>query len=173
MSNQQQKSQAMSNDRKLRKRKTERFETSFIQAFKIEIAIGVMFLLGVFLLVEDMSIKLVMYNGISAIFQGIAQIYDLMVQGLFDTIIGFEASDIVGNLLVLTAVFLLILRIRSKAIERYHDLSVCPDCEEELKMVHRNNFQRIITKIFRLKIRRYRCKSCGYEGLRIRPLSSK
>lgn len=163
----------MSETRHRHRRKSKRFKNSFFGAFKQEFLIGILFLLGVFLLVEDLEIKEAIYNGILNFFRWISESFSSLVEKILEVIQSFEGSDIVGNLLIIMAIVLFIIRIRSKAIERYGELSRCPECDAELVRVHRNAFQRLTGDLFRLKIQRYRCKSCDFDGLRIRSLRSR
>jgi len=96
-----------------------------------------------------------------------------ILRSFVDIVREFEGSDIVGSILIAIAGILFIYRLRQKAIARYGDLTVCPDCGEGLHMIHRNTPQKILASIFRLKIRRYQCKSCDFDGLRIRSSNSR
>jgi len=155
-------------ERVRRRRKTKRHEKSVIREFGFEITIGFIFLFGVFLLFEEMEIKSWVFQNIVGFFNGITQGFSQMVGTVINWTDLFETSDIVGVILILLAIFLLLYRIRQKAIIRYHDLDSCPDCGSDLMHVHRSFSQRVVSRVFYLKIRRYRCKQCDYEGIRVR-----
>jgi len=156
-----------------RRRKTKRHERSLIRDFSFEIVIGLVFLFGVFLLFEQMEIKSAVFHGIVGLFKTLSTSFSNLVGSILGLADIFETSDIVGTSLILVAFILFIYRVRQKSILRYHDLDECPDCSSDLIHIHRNMIQRVGGKLFRLKIRRYRCKKCDYEGLRIRSLRSR
>ncbi|MCF7823845.1 MAG: hypothetical protein K9N35_06690 [Candidatus Marinimicrobia bacterium] len=155
------------------RKKSKRHELSLIREFRIEIIIGVLFLLGVFLLVEELDIKIFVYHAFANSFRTIGRLSQDILEKLFYLFGEFEGSDIVGIILITIACLVFLDRLRQKAIARYGDLTVCPDCGENLHMIHRTPVQRILSYIFRLKIRRYQCKACEFEGLRIRSLHSR
>lgn len=151
-----------------RRRRTKRHEKSIIREFSVEIFIGFLFLFGVFLLFEDMEIKSYVFHGVVGLFQTITNGFSNLLGSILGMADVFETSDIVGVLLILIAFFLLTYRVRQKSIQRYHDLEECPDCSGQLMHIHRNWLQRFASKIFFLKIRRYECKECGFQGFRMR-----
>ena len=156
-----------------RHRKSKRHEKSIIREFSIEIIIGVIFLFGVFLLFEEMEIKTFVFHAIVNFFQAITRGFSNLLGTILGTAEEFETSDIVGTMLILIAFFLLTFRVRQKAILRFSDLDVSPDCGGDLLHVHRNLLQRIASKLFLIKIRRYQCKACDFDGLRMRAKESR
>ena len=158
---------------KSRRRRSKRHEKSIIREFSIEVIIGVIFLFGVFLLFEEMEIKTYVFHGIVTFFQPITQGFSRLLGFILGTAEEFETSDIVGTMLILIAFMLLTYRVRQKAIIRFHDLDACPDCGGDLQHVHRNLIQRIASSLFLIKIRRYHCKSCDFDGLRMRAKQSR
>lgn len=156
-----------------RRRKSKRHEKSLIREFSAEIMIGFLFLLGVFLLFEDMEVKSVVFKGLLSMFQGISSWFSNLIGNVLGLADIFEVSDIVGIILILTAFLLLAHKTRQKAIWRYSELSACPECDGDLSHIHRSAIQRMASFIFRLKIRRYKCKSCSFDGIRIRPIRAR
>ncbi|MCF7923317.1 MAG: transposase family protein [Candidatus Marinimicrobia bacterium] len=156
-----------------RRRKSKRHQKSIIREFSMEIFIGVLFLFGVFLLFEQMEIKSYMFNGIVSFFQAITHAFSQFFGSILGAAEIFETSDIVGTLLIVVAFFLFTFRVRQKAILRFHELSACPECGGDLLHIHRTLIQRIASRIFFLKIRRYQCKSCEFQGLRMRAVKSR
>jgi len=156
-----------------RRRKTKRHEKSIIREFSVEIIIGIIFLFGVFLLFEQVEVKTYVFQAIVGMIQAVTQAFSRLLGAILGTADIFETSDIVGTLLILVAFFLLTFRVRQKAINRFHDLDECPECGGDLIHIHRNLIQRIISKLFRLKVRRYQCKSCDFQGFRMRALKSR
>ncbi len=160
-------------EKKHRRRKSKHHEKSIIREFTMEIIIGVIFMFGVFLLFEEMEIKTYVFHGIVNFFQAITNGFSKAVGTILGTAEIFETSDIVGTFLILIAFFLLTFRVRQKAIIRFYELSECPECGGDLEHIHRNFIQRLAAKLLRLKIRRYHCKSCEFEGLRMRAVKSR
>ncbi|NQV16881.1 hypothetical protein HQ531_15565 [bacterium] len=160
-------------EKKQRHRKSTRHQKSLIREFRTEIMIALLFALGVFLLFEDMEIKSVVFQGMISMFQGLSHWFSHMISKIFGIADIFEVSDIVGIFLISIAFVLFVYRARQKAIWRYAELSACPECDGDLYHIHRNFVQRIAAALFRLKIRRYKCKSCSFDSIRIRPLNSR
>ncbi len=156
-----------------RRRKSTRHQTSWFAEFRFELIIAVLFLFGAFLLFEDMEVKTIVFQGtlslIHSFNQGVNEILGKIL-GITDYV---ETSDIVGSLFIFLAIFLLLYRARQKALIRYGELHTCPHCDRDLIHIHRTPVQRFISKVFRVKIRRMKCKECDYEGLRIRSLNSR
>ena len=163
-------SQANPPERKVRKRsrRSKRHQTSFFRDFRFEIFIAFLFLLGAFLLFEDLEIKAAVFSWISGAFKTITLGSSELVNNFLQWLIGFETSDIVGLILILIATFLFSYRLRQKAIQRYGELHTCPECGSGMMHIHRTPLQRFAEIVFYLKIRNYKCKSCDYQGIRIR-----
>ena len=158
----------MTEKRRKHRRRSKRHERSFLNHFWFEILIAFLFLFGVFLLFEDMELKSMIFHGVLGIFRGISNAFSSFLSAILGGLTVIETSDIVGTILIIIALILLAFRARQKAIERYGELTSCPECNGDLIHIHRNRLQRITSTLLRLKIRRYRCKECSFEGLRIR-----
>lgn len=156
-----------------RRRSSKRHEKSIVREFTVEIIIGVIFLFGVFLLFEDMEIKTFVFHGVMNFFQAITHWFSNFLVSILGLTQEFETSDIVGTLLIIFAFLLLSLRVRQKAILRFHDLDECPECGGDMQHVPRNLGQRVVSRLFFIKIRRYHCKACDFDGLRIRAKHSR
>ncbi len=160
-------------EKRRHRRKSKRHEKSIIREFSAEIFIGFLFLLGVFLLFEQMEIKSYVFNGIVNTFRAVTNAFSNFLGNILGLSEHFETSDIVGTILILVAFLLLTARVRQKALIRFHDLSECPECGSDLIHVHRNLLQRLTSKLFYIKIRRYQCKNCEFDGLRMRARKSR
>ncbi|MBT3826176.1 MAG: hypothetical protein HOD43_07760 [Candidatus Marinimicrobia bacterium] len=130
--------------------------------------IGIIFFFGIFLLYEEMEIKTYVFEGVVSDFQYITHGISHFMSTLLGRAEEYETSDIVGSTLIFIAFNLLISRIRQKSILILSELTECPECGDDLVLVHRNVFQRIYGFVFRVKIRRFHCQSCDYDGLRVR-----
>ncbi len=160
-------------EKRQRRRSSKRHEKSIIREFSLEIFIGVIFLFGVFLLFEEMEIKTYVFQGLVSFFKSITNGFSNFLGFILGTAGEFETSDIVGTMLIVVAFILLTYRVRQKAIIRLHDLEECPDCGGDLKHIHRTLIQRIASRIFFIKIRRYQCNDCEFDGLRMRAKQSR
>ncbi len=102
-----------------KKTKRKRHEKSLWKEFRFEIFIGFLFVLGVFLLVEEMEIKATLFHSVSYFLRLIANSVFGGDRWLRNLIAQVETSDIIGILLILTAIVLLGLQFRKKVIHRY------------------------------------------------------
>lgn len=164
---------ALAEQRKRKKRRSKRHERSFLRDFSFEIFVAFLFLLGLFLLFEDMEVKAVVFTGILGFFNAITNGFSKIIGSIIGGLSVIETSDVVGTILIIVALLLLSYRARQKAILRYSELNSCPECDGDLTHVHRSRLQRLTATLLRLKIRRYRCKECDFDGVRIRSLYSR
>lgn len=163
----------MAKQKARRKRKSKRHEKSFLRDFSFEIFVAFLFLLGLFLLFEDMEVKSVVFQGILGFFNTITNAFSRLLGAILGGLSVIETSDVVGTILIIIALFLLSYRARQKTILRYSELNSCPECDGDLTHVHRNRLQRLTSTVLRLKIRRYQCKDCDFDGVRVRSLYSR
>ena len=142
---------------------------SFISEYNYEITIVVLIALGIFLLVEDLEIKHYMYLGLRWFLFSIGDI----IKGIRDNIILllekdlFELSDLVGISLILFALHLAAKRWRDREIERYSELSICPNCGGKLQRVQRTPKQKIISLFYVAQVKNYSCRECEFKGIKM------
>jgi len=142
---------------------------SFISEYNYEITIVVLIALGIFLLVEDLEIKHYMYLGLRWFLFSIGDI----IKGIRDNIILllekdlFELSDLVGISLILFALHLAAKRWRDREIERYSELSICPNCGGKLQRVQRTPKQKIISFFYVAQVKNYSCRKCEFKGIKM------
>jgi len=142
---------------------------SFISEYNYEITIVVLIALGIFLLVEDLEIKHYMYLGLRWFLFSIGDI----IKGIRDNIILllekdlFELSDLVGISLILFALHLAAKRWRDREIERYSELSICPNCGGKLQRVQRTPKQKIISFFYVAQVKNYSCRECEFKGIKM------
>ncbi len=144
-----------------------RHEKSLWAEFRVEIFIGFIFILGVFLLVEEMEIKQTFFYWIGWSLRVTANGVYAFSRSIRDIIMHVENSDLVGIALIVTAIILISLRFRKKVIQRYSSIYSCPECEGELRRVHRTKFQTFLEFFMLAKIKNYQCKQCSYTGIQI------
>jgi len=142
---------------------------SFISEYNYEITIVVLIALGIFLLVEDLEIKHYMYLGLRWFLFSIGDI----IKGIRDNVILllekdlFELSDLVGISLILFALHLAAKRWRDREIERYSELSICPNCGGKLQRVQRAPKQKIISFFYVAQVKNYSCRECEFKGIKM------
>lgn len=142
---------------------------SFISEYNYEITIVVLIALGIFLLVEDLEIKHYMYLGLRWFLFSIGDI----IKGIRDNVILllekdlFELSDLVGISLILFALHLAAKRWRDREIERYSELSICPNCGGKLQRVQRTPKQKIISFFYVAQVKNYSCRKCEFKGIKM------
>ena len=49
--------------------------------------------------------------------------------------------------------------------ERYPDIKKCPDCGGKLQRVQRSPKQKIISFLYVVQVKHYKCRSCTYAGI--------
>ena len=142
---------------------------SFISEYNYEITIVVLIALGIFLLVEDLEIKHYMYLGLRWFLFSIGDI----IKGIRDNVLLllekdlFELSDLVGISLILFALHLAAKRWRDREIERYSELSICPNCGGKLQGVQRTPKQKIISFFYVAQVKNYSCRECEFKGIKM------
>ena len=146
-----------------KKNKTFKFKT-----YRYEIIILVLFLLGIFLLLEKMEIKKFIYNLLKNSFIYLGNSIQFLIEKIKLFVSGIETSDIVGYLLISIAIFMVLHRLRDRMINRKSFLSNCPKCNGSLHRIHRKSLHRIIGFILYIEVRNYSCKKCSFRGIRLR-----
>ena len=144
-------------------------QRSFFREYDYEILIVSLFLLGIFLLVEELEIKTYLYRIIRWFLFSLGDIIKI----IRDSILllfkdkNYELSDIVGVFLILFALNLAAKRWRDREIRRSPSLNECPKCGEKLQRIQRTFKQKIVSKIYFAQIKNYMCKSCNFNGMKM------
>ena len=132
----------------------------FVLRNRLDLSIALLFVFGVFLLLERMEIKETIWawtrGWVIAIYRFIAN--------LFGTVGGLEGSDLIGMTLIILALVLLIVRTRRALIANHPALEECPVCGGELYRTHRQTPQRILESVLSVRIKNYSCKDCDFTG---------
>ncbi|HJM94733.1 MAG TPA: hypothetical protein QF698_01570, partial [Candidatus Marinimicrobia bacterium] len=79
----------------------------------------------------------------------------------------FELSDLVGISLILFALHLAAKRWRDREIERYSELSICPNCGGKLQRIQRTPKQKIISFFYVAQVKNYSCRECAFKGIKM------
>ena len=153
----------------VKKRKAISKETSkpFIEEYNFELTVILLFGLGIFLLVEDLEIKHYIAIFIRNIFFIFVNIIEFIRDHVIFIIKRLEVSDIVGIFFILLGLYLIVNRWRERMIVRHTLLLSCPDCDKKLHRIHKNLNQKILSIIFFLKVKHYRCNTCSYKGFKL------
>ncbi|MCH8011255.1 MAG: hypothetical protein IIA61_04790 [Candidatus Marinimicrobia bacterium] len=155
-----------------RTRKIKSPQPEFWRRNSLEIAVVVLILAGIYLLVEktDVSENILHFLKIIIIF--LARIFSSIASFLQKWIEDTEASDIVGYILILTAVFLLGYRTRTNLLKNYRNTRSYPKCESGLSRIHRKFRHKIIGFLFRIRVKNYRFlgSNCSWQGIQITTL---
>jgi len=139
------------------------------QKYRFELTVLVLLALGVFLLVEKLEIKAFVFRQLKRLILGIATNISSLTNRLFSLLMEVETSDIVGILLILTALGMVFYRIRNRYILRHGPLRSCLKCGSDMQRTHRRLRHRILGLILWADVRYYSCKKCTFKGIRIAP----
>ena len=140
----------------------------FLKTYWVEILIAVGLVLAVFLLFEQMNIRVALVGWFSAVTgAGLS-----VATRLFDNLVGPRSrlglSELIAIPMLIGVVILLIWRIRWRLRNTPALVDAqCPRCGGGLQRVHRHSIDRAIS-IF-VPVRRYRCtnRDCGWSGVRV------
>lgn len=134
----------------------------FLQEFKYELLALVLFGLGIFLLLEKFKIR-TWLAGLAI--QALIYLRDTAVWllGVTSTI---EKSDIVGIILLLCAIGLVGIDIRSRILRRHEGIEaepLCTKCGRQMRRSRTSKFQQGLSTIFRVRIKRFACSKCHHR----------
>ena len=136
---------------------------SFLRKFRFEILALFLFGGGIFLLLEKLEIKQVLFRkskwALSA-FQEVASYPVRLISQI-------QQSDIVGLVLVALSIWILGSRIRFRMIQRHRVLDIdsqCTKCNSALMRIHRSLIHKLLEVVFRVRITCYCCQKCALEA---------
>jgi predicted RNA-binding Zn-ribbon protein involved in translation (DUF1610 family) len=136
--------------------------------WRVEILIGLMVAVAIFLLVERMQIRQTLLGWLRQAVQAVGQVAGGLLRGLVDFVRNTTLSDLVGYALLLGALVFFLWRVRWRLMTAPRFTTrACPRCGNDLIRVHRHAADRLLNLF--VPVRRYRCKdgSCGWSGLRV------
>tara|TARA_X000001036_G_scaffold380585_1_gene372073 strand:+ start:126 stop:611 length:486 start_codon:yes stop_codon:yes gene_type:complete len=150
-----------------RKKPDNKIETSFIKEYNFEITVLTMFLLGVFLLVENMEISATLFKLIKTGIFFFADFIKSIRNTIYHILNWLEISDLVGVALILFALNLVLIRTRIRLLNSYPKVYECQSCDNtnKLKRVQKNFKHRIIQFVLRLRVYYYQCDNCFNKQL--------
>ena len=140
-----------------------RFREYFIDA-----VLFLLVLLGVFLLVEQMSIRQTIIVGLQTILDALVDAIGFAIDGTFVFFTGRSVSDLLGVLLITAFSAAIFVRVRRRILRSVRlSGKLCPVCGSHLHRVHRTKLDHLISRF--LPVKRYACdnQTCGWSGLRV------
>ena len=152
---------------KKRERSKKRKIISIFKKYHFEFLIASLVLLGSFLLLEDFEIKKSLKNFSIQIYEGIKYIIFLSLDSIFKYIMKIESSDIIGLILIFSAIILIFLRWRNGLIYQYSSSEFCFNCKGKLQRVRRKIKIKIFAFFMRLKVKKYQCKNCKLHSYKM------
>jgi len=143
--------------------KRPRVVASFLSRFWFELLALGLLALGVFLLVEQLEIKVMMFRALMVCVGAVGH----AVSDLWNLIVSVRKSNLVGITLILVATFMIIHRLRWRAIHRHQKLPLakeCPQCRGDLHRAERLLIDRLLELMLRVRIRHYSCGKCSFRA---------
>jgi hypothetical protein len=135
----------------------------------IEIVIGVLVVVAIFLLVERMNIRQMLFAWLVRLSARLERLVADLIQGLGGFARRTTLSDLTAYVLLLVVAGLVFWRTRQRLMThpRFTEPR-CPRCGSDLARVHRRWGDRV-ANLF-VPVRRYQCKNqdCRWRGLRVR-----
>jgi hypothetical protein len=138
----------------------------FLREYAVELTAGFLALLGVFLLVERMEIRVTILRLLRLGWRALAGTLQGLVAQVVHRIVHVTTSDLLGLGLIALATGVVLWRVRVRLMKRYAD-HACPKCGGDLHRRHRHWPDRVLSLL--VPVKRYRCKDaeCQWEGLRV------
>ena len=140
----------------------------FLTEYNFEIKVVILFALGIFLIIEDLDIKHFIYTFIRFIMFSIGDAIMWLRNNSLFIINQFEVSDLVGISLIIYVLYLIADRWRERMIERFSNLTTCPQCGSELSRIRKKLKHIMMSYIYFLNIKYYHCTACSYKGIELK-----
>ena len=150
-----------------KERSKKRKVTSIVKKYNFEFLIAFLIFLGLFLLLEDFELKKFLQNFSIQIYESIKHIIFLFFSSIFEYLIKIQSSDIIGLILIFSAIILMFLRWRNNLIYQYSSSEFCFNCKGKLQRIKRKIKIKIIASLIRLKIKKYQCRDCKLQSYKI------
>jgi hypothetical protein len=137
----------------------------FLREYAVELVAAFLAFLGVFLLVEQMEIRVTILRLLRQTWRAVRGAIEASVGAVSHRIVHITTSDLLGLGLIVLAIVVVLWRVRVRLMQR-HAGSTCPICGGELHRRHRRWSDRVLSLL--VPVGRYRCrnKECRWEGLR-------
>ena len=152
---------------KKKERSKKRKIISIVKKYNFEFLIVSLIFLGSFLLLEDFELKKFLKNFSIQIYESIKNIILLFLSSIFKYIIKIESSDIIGLILIFSAIILTFLRWRNNLIYQYSSSEFCFNCKGKLQRIKRKIKIKVFAFLIRLKVKKYQCRDCKLHSYKI------
>jgi hypothetical protein len=139
---------------------------SFFRRFWLEILAFLFLASGIFLLVERLKIKAILWGWILRVAEIVAAIGSAIGHWVTQHLITVEKSDLVGAGLILVALLMIASRLRARAIARHPPPVLkeeCPKCSADMVRAPRRLSHRLLELALWIRIRRYACSKCSFR----------
>ena len=138
----------------------------FIREYRIELVAAFMALLGIFLLVEQMEIRVTIFRIMRFVWRTVGETVVGVVRAVIYRILHIRPSDLLGLVLILLSMIIVLWRVRVRLTQRLSG-TTCPVCGGDLRRSRRDWLDRLTSLL--LPVRPYRCrnKECRWQGLRV------
>jgi hypothetical protein len=141
----------------------------FLSQWRVELLIGLLIGLAIFLLVERMQIRQTLLGWLRQALGFLESFGGSLAHKAVSFLRNTTLSDLTGYVLLLIALVVVAWRVRWRLIHapRFSVLK-CPHCQGELHRVHRRTIDRVVSLY--VPVARYRCRTrdCMWTGLRIK-----
>ena len=152
---------------KKRERSKKRKIISIVKKYNFEFLIASLIFLGSFLLIEDFELKKFLKNFSIQIYESIKHIIFSFLNSVFEYLTKIESSDIIGLILIFSAIMLMFLRWRNNLIYQYSSSEFCFNCKGKLQRIRRKINIKIFAFLIRLKVKKYQCIDCKLQSYKI------
>ena len=152
---------------KKRARSKKRKIISIVKKYNFEFLIASLIFLGSFLLLEDFELKKFLKDFSIQIYESIKLIIFLFLNSIFEYLTKIESSDIIGLILIFSAIMLMFLRWRNNLIYQYSSSEFCFNCKGKLQRIRRKIKIKIFAFLIRLKVKKYQCIDCKLQSYKI------
>jgi hypothetical protein len=141
-------------------------EPSFFRRFWFEILAFLFLGLGIFLLVERLEIKVILWRWILRVGETVAAVAAAIGSWFADNVLVIRTSDLAGITLIFIALSMIAVRLRGRAIARHPPPVLkqeCPKCQADMVRAPRRLSHRLLEYLLWIRIRRYGCTKCSYR----------
>ena len=139
-----------------------------LREFRFEIIVGLIVVIGVFLVLEELSIRVIILGWLDKALGILTNSPGRVASSFASFISRTTLSDLVGGLLIIVAFVAVLLRVRWR-LTRSESFTgtACPRCGTHLQRVHRRSLDHLVSWF--VPVRRYRCANgeCRWRGLRV------
>ena len=139
----------------------------FLREYRIELVAALTALLGIFLLVERMQIRVTIFRIMRLAWRTVSGAVGAVVHAVVYRTSHTTVSDLIGLALIALSIVIVLWRMRVRLIQRLTG-STCPVCGGELRRRRRDRLARLLSRL--LPVAPYSCRNreCDWEGLRVR-----